>query len=293
MENKKPQIKLLFVDDEDDFRQAAARTLGRRGFIVTEAADGQEALGRVKQARPDIVVLDLKMPGMSGIETLQKLREFEENLPVLILTGHGDFDSAMAGIKLEIVDFLQKPVDMEQLGDKIRVMLDRGRNKTLRERTIFELMVPPAFYPRVYDDEPMTSVLEELRKAFYRPVPEGVRSGQVRSALVFSRKGEFRGIIRFNDLLKLLIPPSISHSPYASFFTGMFLAQCKVIGQRFIGDLVDDQAMVAVDASLMEAIHLMDEHHLINIAVMRDNELVGVLRGRDIILEVADCLGSV
>ena len=64
-------LKLLLVDNEDDFRRATSRTLNRRGFTVTEAADGEEALTAIRRECPDIVVLDLKMPGMSGIETLQ------------------------------------------------------------------------------------------------------------------------------------------------------------------------------------------------------------------------------
>lgn len=97
--------------------------------------------------------------------------------PVIILTGHGDFGTAMAGIKLEIVDFLQKPIDMEQLGMRIRSLLEQGREIPLRERTIEELMVPPSIYPRIYIDEPVAKAPAALRKAFYTPVPEGVHPG--------------------------------------------------------------------------------------------------------------------
>ncbi len=291
MDRDLAKLKLLLVDDEDDFRHATSKTLGRRGFTVTEAANGVEALAAIRRECPDIVVLDLKMPGMSGIETLQEIREMEPALPVIILTGHGDFEAAMASIKLKVVDFLQKPVDMDQLGARIHALLEQGAEKPLREIAIAELMVPPSLYPRLYEDEPIAAVLEAFRKAFYQPVPEGIQPGQVRSALIYDRNDKFLGIIRFNDLLSLLLPPFLVESPYSTFFTGMFLAQCKLMGNRSISELIEDQVFVDVQAPLMEAVHLMAKHHLINVAVMREGELVGILRGRDIILEIARSKG--
>ena len=82
-------IPLLLVDDEEDFRRAARTTLERRGFSVTEAASGEEALETIRRDRPEIIVLDLKMPGLDGIETLKEIRKLDKALPVIILTGHG------------------------------------------------------------------------------------------------------------------------------------------------------------------------------------------------------------
>lgn len=287
MEKDSKRLKLLLVDDEDDFRHATITTLSRRGFIVTEAADGESALKALSLERPDVVLLDLKMPGMSGIETLEKMREIEPSLPVIILTGHGDFDAAMAGIKLEVVDFIQKPVDMDQLGIRIHTLLEKGDDRPLREPTIAELMASPSLYPRVSIDESMSSVLKTIRSAYLKPVPEGFHPGQVRSALVYDRNNKFVGIVRFSDLLKLILPSFLRDSPYASYFTGMFMAQCKVAGNRNINELVRKQVFINIDAPLMEAVHLLVEHRLINLPVMKDGELVGVLRGRDIILEAA------
>jgi CheY-like chemotaxis protein len=284
-------LKLLLVDDEDDFRLATSTTLKRRGFEVEQAANGEEALACIKQKRPDIVLLDMKMPGMSGIETLKEIRAIDANLPVIILTGHGDYDSAMAGIKLDIVDFLQKPVDVDQLGRRIRHLMERGAEEVLRERTISELMVPPSMYPKIYVDDPITAVLNAMKEAFYKPVPEEFTPGRVRSALVYDRDEKFLTIVRFNDMLQLLIPPFLSDSPYASYFTGMFLAQCKVIGNRSISELTEKPVTVNVDMPLMEAIHLLVENHLINIPVMDNGNLIGVLRGRDVVLEIARCHG--
>jgi CheY-like chemotaxis protein len=293
MPGESTNIRLLLVDDEEEFRRATSQILKRRGFTIREASSGEEALKEIERERPDIVLLDLKMEGMGGIETLRRIREIDDTLHVIILTGHGDFDSAMSGIKLDIVDFLQKPVDIDQLAVRIRAMLVRGEKAILRESTIRDLMVSPSLYPRVYVDEPVSAMLKALSKAFFQPVPDGIRTGQVRSVLAYDRSENFLGIIRFNDLLKLLLPPFLEQSPYASFFTGMFLAQCKVLGNRSIQELVEDQVSIHASVPLMEAVSLMVRHHLINLPVFEKGALVGILRARDIMLEIERNLGAV
>jgi len=287
MNIEKTRLKLLLVDDEDDFRRATSTALTRRGFDVTDAPDGMKALEAISHDRPDVVVLDLKMPGLSGIETLQKIRETEASLPVIILTGHGDLEAAMAGIKLEIVDFLQKPVDIDRLASHIRKLLDRNIDTTMRERTIAEIMAPPSRYPRIYIDQPVSDAIAILRETFYRPTAEGVQPRQVRSALVFDRTERFLGFLRFIDILKLVLPKFLEDSPYTTYFTGMFLAQVKLIGQRSIHDLMGELVCVDVHEPILSAAHLMVHHRMINLPVMDKGKLIGVLRDRDIILEIA------
>lgn len=291
MDQNQTKLRLLLVDDEEDFRRATSAALGRRGFSVTEAASGKEALAVIQRECPDIVVLDLKMPGMSGIETLQKIRKIEAALPVIILTGHGDFESAVAGIKLRIVDFLQKPVDVDQLGVRIRALLEKGIERPLYEPTIAELMVSPSIYPRAYVDQLVVETLDALRKEFY-PVSQGDQSGQVRSVRVYDREERFLGMIRVVDLMRLVLPPFLEVSPYTTFFTGMFLAQCKVVGNRDLRELIGEQVFVDVNAPLMEAVHLMVKLHVVNLPVMKEGDLVGILRGREVILEIARNIGG-
>jgi len=292
MKNDDKKIRLLLVDDEADFRQATSQGLSRRGFDMMEAASGEESLEIIKKVKPDIVLLDQKMPGLSGIETLQKIREKNPSLPVIILTGHGDFQTALAGIKFDIIDFMQKPVDIDQLADHIRSLLKQGTEIPLKESTIADLMAPPSLYPKVYIDEPLTKVLKAIYDAYTGPVNEDNKYGQVRTALVYDRDEKFIGMVRFSDILKLIIPPFLSDSPYSSYFTGMFLAQVKVFGKQNISSLVKKQVFVDVNAPIMEAIHLLVEHKLINIPVLKDGELVGILRGRDIIVETARLAGA-
>jgi len=284
-------LKLLLVDDEDDFCRATSATLSRRGFSVTEADCGIEALEAIRREKPDVVLLDLKMPGMDGIETLREIRKTEPDLPVIILTGHGDYDAAVSGIKLEIVEFLQKPIDVEYLGKRVRALLERDGDKRLRERTIAELMVSPSVYPRLFVNQPIAVAFETLRNAFFRPVLEEDRTGQVRSVLVYDREGRFLGLVRFIDLLKIVLPPFLEKSPYATYFTGSFLAQCKVVGKLDINEILSEQVAVDIKAPLMQAVHLMVKHNLINLPVVDAGELVGIIRARDIVLEIAQNIG--
>jgi DNA-binding response OmpR family regulator len=290
-EENNTKVRLLIIDDEADFRRAVTQGLSRRGFDVSEAASGEEGLLRIRQASFDVVLLDQKMPGLSGIDTLRQIRDIDDKLPVIILTGHGDYHLALAGIHLDIVDFFQKPVEVDELSERIHNLLARDTIQLLREPTISELMAPPDLYPKVYVDEHLTSVLKAISEAYRKPTPENSKYGQVRSALVYDRRDEFRGMIRFSDLLRLLIPDALYHSPYASFFTGMLLAQSKVFGARTIEGLLQKQATVEVSTPLMEAVHLLVENRLINIPVMRSGELVGILRGRDIIIATARLAG--
>jgi len=294
MREEEKRLSLLLVDDEEDFRRATTAVLGRRGFDVTEVGNGDDALDAIKGSPFDVVLLDLKMPGKSGIETLRELRKIEPSLPVIILTGHGDFEAAVATIKLDIVDFLQKPVDIDLLATRIHDLIERGtKSQPLREQTISDMMIAPSAYPRIVINDPLEKVLKAFEKAFANPERSEALPGEIRSAIVFDTHGEFKGMIRFNDLLKLLIPPYLGDSPYATYFTGMFLAQCKVLGSRRIDELVGDPIVVEIDAPIMEAIHLMVENRLINLPVLRSGKLVGILRGRDIVLQIARSMGSI
>ena len=114
MEQNTSVIKILLVDDEEDFRRSVSEALERRGFTVVPAEDGSRAIKIIKQDPPNVIILDLNMPGMSGIDTLKKIREIWPDIPVIILTGHGDMNNALSSIAIRVTDFLQKPVDINQ-----------------------------------------------------------------------------------------------------------------------------------------------------------------------------------
>ena len=108
-------IELLIVDDDEQLRQTLARRFGRQGMAVTSAESGEEALAKTAQVRFDVALLDLHLPGMTGIELLGKLKERLPELEVLLLTGHGSMETAIQAMKQGAYDFLTKPFHLPEL----------------------------------------------------------------------------------------------------------------------------------------------------------------------------------
>lgn len=113
-------IELLLVDDEEGFVQVLSKRLGKRNINVTTALSGDGAIQQCKRQKFDIMLLDLKMEFMDGIEVLKALKEIGIDMPVIMITGHGSLEDAKKGIDSGAVDCLPKPYDFEELVKKIR-----------------------------------------------------------------------------------------------------------------------------------------------------------------------------
>ena len=113
-------IRLLIVDDEDTFRRTIAKRLQKRGISIEEAGSGEECLSILEEKPMDVVVLDVKMPGMNGIEVLRHVRERYPETEVILLTGHASTQDGVGGIKAGAFDYLTKPVELEHLLGKIK-----------------------------------------------------------------------------------------------------------------------------------------------------------------------------
>ncbi len=118
-------IRILLVDDEINFLDVLTKRMARRGFKVTTANNGDEAIQALRNDDFDIVVLDLKMEGMDGIEVLKIFKKMVPDLPVIMLTGHGSQIAADEGIKYGVSDYLSKPYDFERLIKKIYSTLNK------------------------------------------------------------------------------------------------------------------------------------------------------------------------
>jgi ActR/RegA family two-component response regulator len=273
---------LLLVDDDDDFRTSMGQALGHRGFDVTPAENGERAVALTHERTFDIAVLDLKMPGQGGIETLTEIRKRHRSLPVIILTGHGALDDAMAGIALGIVDFINKPVDADKLAERLRALLkDRIQ---LFEHGIADVMAPVERFPRAYADEPLKSAAVLLAEAF-------AKNGGTDEPclLVYDRREHFLGVAEVRDLLRILPPAPLRTSPYASYLTGMFLAQAMLIETLKVEELLDpdaEQRALDIRAPLMEAAHHLAAGGRAALAITEDGEPRGVLTARRLAREV-------
>ena len=134
---------IILVDDEVPFVEAMVRRLKKRDLEVKTAYSGQEALEALAEYQnTDVVILDVKMPGMDGIETLKKIKASYPLTEVVMLTAHATVESAIEGMKLGAFDYLMKPCDMEQLMGKIGEATKKKRDheEKIREAKVKETL---------------------------------------------------------------------------------------------------------------------------------------------------------
>jgi DNA-binding NtrC family response regulator len=126
--------KIFVVDDEEASRQGLAILLTKWGYEVVQAGDGKDALTKISQFHPDVVITDLVMPGFNGLELIQLLQKELIFSPVIVLTGHGTIETAVSAIKQGAYDYLTKPLDI----DRLRIMVEKALEKgeTQREMVV-------------------------------------------------------------------------------------------------------------------------------------------------------------
>ncbi len=127
---------VLVVDDKEMLRDSVGVTLQRAGFTILAAASGNQALDLITSRRPDAVVTDLKMPGMTGVELVEKVREFDDDLPVVLMTAFGTVDTAVRAMKLGASDYITKPFEGDELVIAVKRSLEHARLK--RENAVLK-----------------------------------------------------------------------------------------------------------------------------------------------------------
>ncbi len=115
MKPKRFKETILLVDDDPEILWVFSKILSEEGYRIITAEEGKKALAEIEEEKPDLVILDLVMPGMDGIQTLKKAKEIDENLLVIILTAYGSIESAVKAIKLGAYDYLTRPIDNERM----------------------------------------------------------------------------------------------------------------------------------------------------------------------------------
>jgi DNA-binding NtrC family response regulator len=120
-------VRVLLVDDDDTFRRVMASELTRRGYGVIAVSSARDALAQSAQMTPDVILLDLRLPDMDGIEVLKRLRERHASTGVVLLTAHGTIDTAIQAIRLGAYDYLEKPCPIEKLEMAIQKTCEHSR----------------------------------------------------------------------------------------------------------------------------------------------------------------------
>jgi DNA-binding response OmpR family regulator len=131
-------MKVLLVDDEEEFVKALAERLQMRDLRSDTVLDGEEALSYVEDQEPDVMVLDLKMPGIDGMEVLRQVRKVYPNIQVIILTGHGSEKHEEEAKRLGAFDYLEKPVNLDVLVKKMKAAYRRKMEDTMVAATFAE-----------------------------------------------------------------------------------------------------------------------------------------------------------
>jgi two-component system response regulator MprA len=120
-------VRILVADDEPAVRDSLRRSLSFNGYEVSTASDGQQALDAVRDSRPDLLLLDVNMPTLDGLETCRRLRAAGDDLPVLMLTARVEVGDRVLGLDVGADDYLAKPFALEELLARIRALLRRSR----------------------------------------------------------------------------------------------------------------------------------------------------------------------
>src|SRR6187431_1547632 len=129
---------ILIIDDEKAIRKTLTEILSFEGYKLDEASDGEEGLRKFKEKTYDLVLCDIKMPKLDGIEFLQKVGEINADVPIIMISGHGNIETAVEAVKKGAFDFISKPPDLNRLLITIRNAMDKGslvlETKVLKRR---------------------------------------------------------------------------------------------------------------------------------------------------------------
>ena len=286
------------VDDEEQFRATTKKILRRRGFDMIMAGSGEEAIDKMKE-NPDVVILDIKMPGIDGLQALKELNRISPDVPVIMLTGHGSEWSARQSLKKGAFDYLNKPCEIDLLTSKIMDAYRHGKMEgpPFEEESVGAVMIPIEDYTVLDPESTIQVAIERLAESFTSKVSTSriMETGH-RSLLVIDNRGKMLGILAIVDLLQGMMPaylsapkPSMADTVQYSpmFWTGMFDRQIKELGKKKIKEVMSPAPLtIDEDANLMEAAYTMLKNQMRRLAVMRDETVVGVIREQDLFFEM-------
>lgn len=157
--------RILVIDDDDPVRQSMERMLRTAGYTVQSAATGEEGLALARGGAFDVILSDMRMPGMSGLDVLRQLREQRVDSSFIIMTGFGTVDSAVESMKLGALDFVQKPFFRDELLMRVRAAVER--RQLARQVDLLQRQIRPAgtLDALIGDSTPMTRVKDTIRRA--------------------------------------------------------------------------------------------------------------------------------
>jgi signal transduction histidine kinase len=187
---------ILIIDDEQAVLEGLREFLEDEGYEVHEAQDGNAGLAVFRTVKPDLVLTDLRMPGLSGIEVISKIRKEKENTAIIVFTGYGTLGSAIDAIQLQVFDFITKPIDLQYLKDS----LDRARENLLATHRVREEMV--------FLREQLFSFQTQLRDQIERfsEVEPLIQTGRLLAGILHDLNNPLMSIMGQAEFLRILHP---------------------------------------------------------------------------------------
>jgi two-component system, NtrC family, response regulator HydG len=273
------KIQVLIVDDEVRFARNVSRLLDTGRFDVSVAHNGLDALEMVHKTRPDVVVLDIRMPEMDGIETLLAMKNLDAEMQVIILTGHADVQTGILAIREGAFDYLFKPCDMGLLTEKI---LQAAATKQIQRR--------PVLWPRRMVKEitnvefirlDITDHVSKALEIFKAMGPEGMRE----ELHVTDIKDRLRGVISRNGLLR----EAERVYPERNILWSDLVKNPQWLPQKKVSDVMKPPADISAhpDEPLEQVAQKMIDHHIRCLPVMADNRFMGIIRLKDILYHIS------
>lgn len=164
-----PPVRILIIDDEENLRDLVKSYLRAEGYEVSEAADGETGVEAVRERHPDLVILDIGLPGIDGIETLRQIRTFSDVF-VILLTARAEETDKVIGLSVGADDYLTKPFSPRELVARVKAMMRRGRATSLEESEILsfsglEIDVPRRVVTTSDGERDLTALEFDLLKA--------------------------------------------------------------------------------------------------------------------------------
>jgi DNA-binding response OmpR family regulator len=297
------KIKVMMVDDEERFREITSILLNKKGFETTIAASGEEAIEIIKESPQDVVILDVKMGGMDGHAALAEIKKIAPETQVIMLTGHGNLESAISSRDLAAFDYLNKPCDIDLLAIKINEAYAVRQSKVVQaEKKVKDIMTDIKDYMTVSVNTTVKEAIMELLNSLNELVTSSrIRETGQRALLVFDEKKNLSGILSIKDLIKevrpfyLSIPKSsmaesvrFSHV-MTSGWDELFTIQLKALADKKVGELtLEPTPMIDENANLMEVADMLFNTKQTRLIVTSGKKAVGILREQDLFFEIVN-----
>ena len=288
---------IVIADDEARFRETIAKILEHKGFVVTLVGSGDQVLELLQTINPDVILLDVRMPGLNGDEALPRILAMKPQSRVILLTGHGEQASAHKAFEIGAFDYLCKPCDVNILVARIHDAVDASLNGQGREKKVTEVMIPIEDYACVQASSTVRQGIAAIKTASENFISSGLimQSGH-RAVLVFEGE-ELAGVLTMRNLIQAIrseylvtvegvLPHGMRYSPM--FWSGLFNMRVSALESKCVREIMNPRPpVVGCDANLMQVAQLLCEENRRRVAVEREGRIVGVVREQELFHEIS------